>query len=158
MQDYRNKIEEQKRIRERILRLKEERRKLAASENGEDKKDVVIPPAELLKKPQIIQSVTLGPRQVIQSSKNPNILQVKRVAKVAKTSTNESGSILKGNSVKRSDADIVGKFSNVRKVIVKDERLPDTSIVVVNNLAQGTSEIKLRKICQTMGQIQVRRL
>lgn len=153
------KIEEQKKIRERILRQKEERRKQAAKKlAAEHEYDTVITPIELLKKPDVQKILPAKPEEtsqkVAQNRKppsnstggprtNPNNIQIQI----------NNGAGMGGV---RSKSERANNFLCNRTVIAKDDSLMDSSIVVVNNLAAGTSEIKLRKLCQGVGDIQVR--
>lgn len=166
-QAYRMKIEEQKRIREKILRLKEERRKAALK--GEVDAEA-IPPSEAIKKPEILQNIPAQTpsNENIKKQTNPNIIPVRRVVNsnqnVVKNVTIQPQTVMfKSNAnnqriVVKKEAENAGlnSFLNNRTVILKDQSLPDTSVVVISNLAAGTSEVKLRKLCQSMGEIQVR--
>lgn len=56
------------------------------------------------------------------------------------------------------DKQHLASFLSNRKILAKDQSLVDTSIVVVSNLAAGTTDVKLRKMCQGIGEIKVRML
>ncbi|KAF2885191.1 hypothetical protein ILUMI_20988 [Ignelater luminosus] len=175
---YRKKIEEQKRLRLKILEQKEKRRqqasqKLKQAENV-NASAVTNPPKSLStphfhqqqqqpqkprqipqKNPQVVrinQPLRNTPRQaeshpttstsrlITQQSNNRNI-------KVINTSTDES------NINKQH----LASFLSNRKILTKDQSLVDTSVVVISNLAAGTTDVKLRKMCQGIGEIKVRR-
>lgn len=184
---YRMKIEEQKIMREKILHIKEQRRKLAAQAEAKAAAAVVVvPPTEVLKQPEQPQPQKIPPATQIQHQNqqqhhpvkrtyNPNINTNPNIKVIAtqspqvikKVALQQQNVLLKPTSgplvvaavaapKKPENAAGINSFLNNRKVIVKDQSLPDTSVVVISNLAAGTSEVKLRKLCQTMGDIQVR--
>lgn len=132
--------------------------------NEEEIEDVPAP-LELLKNQEIIKDVTLKKEGEPKVSSSSNIKLIKNISR-DKAVTNIS-SILKtvspidkskqiSNCVSTTKTDSIGSFLSNRKVIAKDQSLPDTSIVVIRNLAAGTTEVKLRKMCETMGEVQVR--
>lgn len=60
------------------------------------------------------------------------------------------------NDESNYDKQHLASFLSNRKIIAKDQSLVDTSIVVVSNLAAGTTDVKLRKLCQGIGDVKVR--
>lgn len=79
-------------------------------------------------------------RLITQQSNNRNI-------KVINTSTDES-------NINKLH---LANFLTNRKILTKDQSLVDTSVVVISDLAAGTTEVKLRKMCQGIGDIKVRK-
>lgn len=174
MKVYRRKIEQQKLIRERLLRQKEERRKQAAKKlQAEEEYKSLLTPTDIVKE-EI--PVVMTPTKSIESSVpqiTPKPIQKSPVVRINKTivpiKTVDNPLVIKrvltgkpvscvsaGNS--ETDKDHLSSFLSNRKIFAKDKSLADTSLVVINNLATGTSEVKLRKLCQGVGDIQVRRI
>lgn len=160
---YRQQIEEQKKIREKILRQKEERRKQAAKKlQAEEEYNTVAAPIDILQKPEIKNAlpITITKQEPQQSNKQiPYMRQQLNMKIVQKQNVYNSNNIQIKTTDKPDlnlDKEHINNFLNNRTIIAKDDSLIDTSIVVVNNLAAGTSEIKLRKLCQGVGDIQVR--
>lgn len=137
--------------------MKEERRKQAAKKlQAEEEYNTIPAPSDILKKPDI-QKILPVNLQTQPSNKNPTFKQ-KVIQKPNLNVINTNNIQIK--TTDKPDVNIdkghINNFLNNRTIIAKDENLVDTSIVVVNNLAAGTSEVKLRKLCQGVGDIQVR--
>ncbi|XP_018321934.1 uncharacterized protein LOC108734771 isoform X2 [Agrilus planipennis] len=177
--DLRLKIEEQKRRREMFLREKEERRKQAAKEkamkagnsfesnstsaiqNTTQRKQFSKQISNVKKnvaKHQTLKVVTttnqINPNKFQQQQQQTysNNLQTLVTASVLKNA-NSSGGVRIVSKKTLEGAPTSGFLEN-RKVLARDDNLPDTSIVVVSNLAAGTTDIKLRKMCQNIGNVE----
>lgn len=176
MKTYRMKIEQQKLIREKLLRQKEERRKQAAKKlQAEEEYKSLLTPTDIVKEeipvkmnsqktvespatqiPKPIQKtpVVCASKNTVPIKTDDNALVVKRVVS-AKPMSCENVSADNSES-EALNKDQLSSFLSNRKIFAKDRSLADTSLVVINNLATGTSEVKLRKLCQGVGDIQVR--
>lgn len=114
-----------------------------------------------------VQSQQQGnPRMIKQAQqqvvlKNPN--QFNQTKQMPQQKTNNvvplSQRIVKTQPPKQKepnmDSQQISLFLSNRTVISKDSTLPNTSLVVVSNLAAGTTEVKLRNMCQGIGEVEV---
>lgn len=80
--------------------------------------------------------------QFPKSSENTRIVTVKRTTNIV---TN-----------KIADSNVSNNFLLNRTVLAKDQSLPCTPVVVVKNLSATTTEPKIRRLCQGIGEVQVR--
>lgn len=159
------KIEEQKRIREEIFKKKELKRmqKAAGLATTESSNVVTAPIKKIITKP----NTNFVKRQnVINNQKsrnqNRNLVQINQQPsdepaniKIEVASQNTARVI----QLKKEDDDVgltKGFLSN-RMVLTNDHSLMNTPIVVVKNLSAGTTESKLQKMCQGIGEVQVSR-
>lgn len=177
MKAYRKKIAQQKIIREKLLRQKEERRKQAAKKLQAEEEYMSLPtPTDIVKEeiPVIMNSKKIADPAVTQPAAKPvKRTQVVRVNKtIVPIETVDNPFVVKrvvstkpmscenvsadNNDLEALNKDQLSSFLSNRKIFAKDKSLADTSVVVVSNLATGTSEVKLRKLCQGVGDIQVR--
>ncbi|GJQ70305.1 hypothetical protein Trydic_g22743 [Trypoxylus dichotomus] len=174
MKAYRKKIEHQKLIREKLLRQKEERRKQAAKKlQAEEEYKSLLTPKDIAKEeiPVIMNSQKTAESPVIQIAAKPvKKTQVVRISKTIVPIKTDNSLVVKrvvstkpmsceNVSADNSESETLNKdhlssFLSNRKIFAKDKSLADTSLVVINNLATGTSEVKLRKLCQGVGDIQ----
>lgn len=107
--------------------------------NPEESEKVVPAPINVVQQNKINNQAPNPVRKVVQSVKPTIVTPANKTAKKEESGMGVSPSFL----------------SN-RKVICKDESLPETHTVIVSNFSVGTSEAKLRKLGQTMGEVQVR--
>lgn len=176
MKAYRKKIEHQKVIREKLLRQKEERRKQAAKKlQAEEQYQSLLTPNDIVKEeiPVILNSNQITespPAQIVKPIKKTPIVRLNKTIIPIKTVDNPitvkrvvsakpipCENVSAGNSESESlNKDQLTSFLSNRKIFAKDKSLADTSLVIVSNLATGTSDVKLRKLCQGVGDIQVR--
>ncbi|XP_071052367.1 protein SDA1 homolog isoform X4 [Onthophagus taurus] len=133
---YRLLIEEQKKLREEILRRKEERRKNAAAGGSGD----------IVSEPLVTSKVLTNSLKWSKTIENNNIVNEQKNVTVNDVN-------VESNSCTAVDKNAVTSFLSNRKIIAKDDTLPDTSIVVVSNLATGSTEVKLRKLCKGVGDV-----
>lgn len=164
MKAYRKKIEEQKKIREKLIQQKEERRAQAAKSLQEAKQM-----AQMSRKEEIPVITNVGGLSNLEmaNKRQPNLTRVNKNVVPVKIIDNVPGPRQNLGIVRtvtnvptvtkvpfKADSD--NPFMKNRIVYDKDASLPDTSIVIVKNLSRGTPEAKLRKMCQGIGDIQVR--
>lgn len=158
---YRQKIEHQKHIREKILAQKEERRKQAARKNLAEKDLAnLAPPSAIVATQNQIKTIVTQPKPQNISTN----LTKRRVVNVNTNNTNTTLSnriitqtatqLVAAAPANSADKSEISSFLTNRRIIAKDQSLPDTTIVVVSNLAAGTTEVKLRKLCQGVGDVQ----
>lgn len=164
-EEYMKKIEEQKRRREEVFRKKEQKRieKAAGVASAESNVTTTSPIKNIITKP----SVNFVKRQNminIQKNRNQNrnLVQINQQAtdeplniKIEIAAQNTSRVI----QLKKEEEDVgltKGFLSN-RMVLANDHSLMHTPVVVVKNLTAGTTENKLQKMCQGIGEVQVSR-
>ncbi|KAF5282806.1 hypothetical protein FQR65_LT02803 [Abscondita terminalis] len=150
---YRLKIEEQKRKREEIFKLKEERR-LKAIQNGTSvgviKTEIVRTEPVQMKK-EIIQQMKVHYNQPVRRIQQQNANRTEQIC-------NSNINIDTNSDESNYDKQHLASFLANRKILTKDQSLIDTSIVVMKNLSAGTTEIKLRKMCQGIGDVKRRNM
>lgn len=136
-------------------------------------------PSDIVQKPHTIVLKTnnsnkqfaanLKPNVKGQSAVNANIINTKpSVISINKKQLPKSGDgtrivTIKGNvdiAVKNVNADSTASTTNSflqnRTVLAKDQTLLSTPVVVVKNLSATTTEPKIRRLCQGIGEVQVR--
>ncbi|KAF5297706.1 hypothetical protein FQA39_LY12037 [Lamprigera yunnana] len=150
---YRLKIEEQKRIREEVFREKEKKRLKKAILSVNNTK-LGTPKSSFVQLPKV---VTL---QKNFENIHPNNVNSGTVPAWTQSVTNRSEQVnskkvIMNNDQSNYDKQHLASFLANRKILAKDQSLIDTSIVVMKNLSVGTTEIKLRKMCQGIGDIKV---
>ncbi|XP_017777739.1 PREDICTED: transcription factor mef2A-like [Nicrophorus vespilloides] len=145
---YREKIEEQKKLRELLLAQKEERRKIAAKKKqAEEEYETVVSPKEILMKAVQPAIIPVQPqRKLAENPANQQMVHANPNLKVINAT--------EGGNENKVDKGQLKSFLSNRTIFAKDQSLVDTSLVVVSNLAAGTSEVKLRKMCEGLGDIQ----
>lgn len=151
---YRLKIEEQKRKREEIFKLKEERR-LKAIQNGSASDTVTVKTEPVQLQKPIIQKKkmqNIRPNQPARQGTGPIWMQQQATTRSEQV-CNSNININTSNDESNYDKLHLASFLANRKILTKDQSLIDTSIVVMTNLSAGTTEIKLRKMCQGIGDI-----
>lgn len=160
------KIEEQKRLREEIFRKKEQKRIEKAASVGsaiESNVTATIPIKNILTQP----STNFVKRQNIANNQknrglNRNLVQINQQPsdelpnlKIEIAAQNTSRVIqLKKD---KEDGGLTKGFLSNRMVLANDHSLLHTPLVVVKNLSAGTTENKLLKMCQGIGEVQVSR-
>lgn len=161
------KIEEQKRLREEIFRKKEQKRIEKAASVGsaaESNVTATIPIKNILTQP----STNFVKRQNIANNQknrnqNRNLVQINQQPssdelpniKIEIAAQNTSRVIqLKTDN---EDGGLTKGFLSNRMVLANDHSLLHTPVVVVKNLSAGTTENKLQKMCQGIGEVQVSR-
>ncbi|KAJ8666862.1 hypothetical protein QAD02_008524 [Eretmocerus hayati] len=133
MREYRKKMEEQKLLREKILRAKENRRKLAAmqKQNSSSPNDVVN--TEPIKQDSTIAAVIAKDK----TRGKINLSVVRARSRLGHMQPTERQRIVLQKS----------SGQEVRKVV-------KSNIVRVDNLAASTSEAQIRRMCQGIGSIE----
>lgn len=158
-EEYMRKIEEQKRLREQIFKQKELKRIQKAAKADLPAENTPIAP---LVKPAPKHNFVKH-QNVINSQKNR--VQIRNLVQINQQPSGEPPSIeievARENAprvIRVKDDDEKGltkSFLNNRMVLANDQKLPVTPVVVVKNLSAGTTEQKLQKMCQGIGEIQV---
>lgn len=157
------KIEEQKRLREEILRRKELKRMQNAAANTTTiessaitspiKKIVTKPNANFVKRQNMInnQKNRSQNRNLVQISQQPSQEPANIQIEVAAQNTSRVIQLKK----EEEDVGLTKGFLSNRTVLTNDQSLMNTPVVVVKNLSAGTTENKLQKMCQGIGEVQV---
>lgn len=157
------KIEEQKRLREEILRRKELKRKQNAAVNAATvesavttspiKKIVTKPNVNFVKRQNVInnQKTRSQNRNLVQISQQPSQEPANIQIEVAAQNTSRVIQLKK----EEEDVGLTKGFLSNRTVLTNDQSLMNTPVVVVKNLSAGTTENKLQKMCQGIGEVQV---
>ncbi|XP_031342746.1 RNA-binding protein 33-like isoform X1 [Photinus pyralis] len=146
--EYKLHIEEQKRKREQILKLKEERRLKSIQEgkSGNLKDDVEKMVTEQ-QNPPILKQQYSNLKEVRLGPKVTNSPKIQQTVIRPQTFNNNI------NTDSNYDKQHLASFLSNRRILTKDQSLIDTSIVVISNLAAGTTDVRLRKMCQGIGDI-----
>lgn len=157
------KIEEQKRLREEIFKRKELKRMekaagvAAATINTTTspiKKLMTQPSTNFVKRQNLINTNRNQTRNLVQINQQPSNELPNIKIEVAAQNTARVIQLKK----EEEDVGLTKGFLSNRMVLANDHSLLNTPIVVVKNLSAGTTENKLQKMCQGIGEVQVSRI
>ncbi|KAK5646035.1 hypothetical protein RI129_004499 [Pyrocoelia pectoralis] len=155
---YRLNIEEQKRKREKIFKLKEERRLKAIhdSESSNLKEEMEKMATPSVQQNQLSfnqQQSNLKEVRLVPKTTNIPIRIQQTITRPQAFSNNINTNAIPNNDDSNYDKQHLASFLSNRRILTKDQSLIDTSIVVISNLSAGTTDVRLRKMCQGIGDI-----
>lgn len=164
-EEYMRKIEEQKRLREEIFKRKElKRMEKAAGVAPTENNKISSPVKKVITK---TNTHFVKRQNIINNQKNRN--QNRNLVLINQQTSDEPPNIkieVPAQNTSRviqlkkeeDDVGLTKGFLSNRMVLTNDHSLLNTPIVVVKNLSAGTTENKLQKMCQGIGEVQVSRI